>query len=174
VREVIEKGKKKYLDNLDAHILQAIKALQKSGSNVSMATIAREAGVPIITITSRMRDNEKVREAIGESREAANSQAFMDQIIIAMIEAEARGENIILGVGTGWIPAEEKGRMQGFLSSLRRLSRDDRGGRCNIIVRIENGGDLADELMAVHESDKTKNPLSNMIIINDIKTFGSG
>ncbi|MBD3427241.1 MAG: GNAT family N-acetyltransferase, partial [Candidatus Omnitrophica bacterium] len=84
---------------------------------------------------------------------------FTEQIIAKAFEASRRGQKIIIGIDTSWIPLEQG--IQPLVSEVCRLSR--REGLENIIFVRERSSELAGRV--VLEAEKSSTSLSNVIIL---------
>jgi len=94
---------------------------------------------------------------------------FLDTIIYRVSRMEGGG-NIIIGLDTSWIPAEQLSAIQGMLNSLSHMRRKKGLGKI-IVRRRRRPADLVRVLLEEHEKDRERNPVSNMVIIGSEKVL---
>ncbi|MCK5450522.1 MAG: hypothetical protein KAI70_02005, partial [Candidatus Omnitrophica bacterium] len=149
--DMIIVGSEKFLDEQKGYIDEF--------KHLEVLKPAKKAYVLMLSIFEKL--NRKKEESDISKQQI---QDFIDEIIIAL-ETDKIGENIIIGIDTGWISRLDLGLLQKFLNQLQRKSRRGEDGWDRVKIVIEKGGKLAECLMKLHASDAVKNKLGNMIIL---------
>ena len=113
--------------------------------------------------------DEREEPRVDVDREKKGVQDFIDAVIVQVDEAKARGEKIMVGIDTTWIPDTQVSAIQGLLNRLSHLSR--KKGLDNLIIIRSKGERLAGVLLK--ERDKKGIPLSNIVILGGQNVLAS-
>lgn len=103
------------------------------------------------------------------SRDEKEVEDFLNAVLYRVSRMEGE-ENIIIGLDTSWIPAEQLSAVQGLLNSLSHMQRKKGMGKI-IVRRRSRPADLVRALLEEHESDAARNPIANMVIIGAQKVL---
>jgi len=106
----------------------------------------------------------RVHRDAGMIKKAA--RGLVDKIIIKARAAKQRGEKILVGIETSWIPMAQRPKIQRLLSSIVALEDNlKRAGLDNVFIRKEDGVELAGVMSTLLEEEEI--PLANTIIFGD-------
>jgi len=94
---------------------------------------------------------------------------FVDTIILRAIDARERGEKIIIGIDTSWIPKEQLRLLSGLNGLLNELTKRAKkmGLDNDIVILKEKGNQLANLL--IEEAGETNKRYSNVIVLGNQK-----
>lgn len=100
--------------------------------------------------------------------EADWGREFLDTILLRAEEAKNRGEKIIIGFDTSWIPEAQLPYIQSLLSELSRSPH--KRNLDNIVVIRRKGVELASAVR--RDAEEKGIPLSNAVILGDYQVLG--
>lgn len=144
---------------------------------IAIDEVRRRTGEPVQDRVSAAAD--KSAEAVTDEPDADTERVrgMMMRVFAAAEDAYARtekGENIVIGIDTSWIPPAE-------LASMGKLTNQSwwegvwrKKGLTNVVTVVDKGPALAGTLIERNRKDRARNPLRNMIVVGDGRVLRAG
>ena len=114
-------------------------------------------------------EDKKEEKLLSEKKDSATD--FIDRVILRAMVAKQRGEKVVIGIDTSWIPEGQLRLVSGLNGLLNELTRrSKKKGLDNVIIVKGNGTILASDIEAQRNKANSEGfdvPMSNIVILGD-------